>query len=1276
MAVAVRSLSGLTLLVAVSLATTALGQQLTPEQQGALLLNSARAAYNEQAYPVSVTRFREYLAKFGNQKDAASARYGLALALLSMPEKDYAGAIEQLRPLVDQKDFADQPYAAYYLGVAQRGLGVRELAQATAKPNEAANHTTIARQRFEEALRSYATAVAAFTNRAAKPNTAEQEWLARSLCDQAELLLRTGKTKEAVALVAPFVADPVLIKTRFRGLGLYYHGFGSFLLHDYQAAGKSLNLLTPFADPVYGLHARYLLARTLQQSEERTEAALHYEAVQKDYERLKAAAIESLKNPAQFAKDPDEKVRLETLAKGPLPDAVSRATFALAVLQYENGNFGDALGRFTTFIQQTPGSPLVSDARLRQGFCQVQLKQYAEAIKTLQPLVDKEPRLADQAVLWIGKAQVAAADPNQPQPFAAALQAAMTSFRTAADRASQLASKDPEAAFRRGEALLELADTQQKATQYREAATTFNQILTDKLLPRREEELLHHQLSALQLAGDYTGSDALCTRFQQQHPKSTLLPAVLFRYAENAWFGVQAGDKDPAIRAKAEEMNKRVDEALKRYTILVEKYPDFPHIGLARFGMSLLLIRQGNYEKAATLLEAIPQAERTGQLAQAPYLLADCLVRLAPTKADDALAAGKMEEQLKAAVEQLDAFLAASPTVAEAPDALLKLGLCHQRLAALIAQPAEKQKSFAAARAAYERLVQQHPKSEFVPQAVFERAKSMGQAGDLNGSMNELRRFTQDPLKAAPVAPMAVVQLAMLLRGQQKYAEAAELLNTCRQAHETTLLADKARAEWVPVVRAIHGLCLKEAGKFADARAVFQQIASQTPNRPEGIEALLRIAQCSIEEGRLKISAARKQLATATLKQPDQQAANTQLAEGLQTVRTAVQHLETQAQQLKGKEQAAETRARMMYDAAWGYRLLAEPEVAAASATAKAALLKQLHDEAAKKAGPGSPAPVIAVTDVPLVQVPLQPSEKKARELYDLLCKELPAVPLATDARFELAELLADRGEHDAALALLNAALDKEPPQELADKIHIRLGTCEAMKGNSKEALAQFDAVAQNPKSVLAGQAQYRAGECLMLQKNWAEAAKRLAIFRDQQPFHNVPGISDKALLRLGQVLAQSGQWDQSRQALELLVQRFSSSPWVNEARYGIGWAWQNQKQFDNAVKVYEQIVSATAEIVAARAQLQIGLCRLEQKRHPEATTALLVVPFSYDYPELNAAALCEAGRAFVESKQPEQAERLFQRVLKEHPDSQWAAAAKERIAALSNGAPNKRTSP
>ena len=157
-------------------------------------------------------------------------------------------------------------------------------------------------------------------------------------------------------------------------------------------------------------------------------------------------------------------------------------------------------------------------------------------------------------------------------------------------------------------------------------------------------------------------------------------------------------------------------------------------------------------------------------------------------------------------------------------------------------------------------------------------------------------------------------------------------------------------------------------------------------------------------------------------------------------------------------------------------------------------------------------------------------------------------------------------------------------------------------------------------------------------------------------------------MLRLGFALGKQNDWDKSRQAYDLLVNRFPSSPWLHDARYGIGWSWQNQKQYDNAANVYGQVASATMTEVGARAQLQIGLCRLEQKKHPEAISALLVVPYTFDYPELSASALCEAARGLIETKQNAQAQRLLERVLKDHPDSKWAEVAKERLEALKKG--------
>jgi TolA-binding protein len=1253
-------------------ATTVSGQAVPADQAAEMLLTSARTAYNNKDYPFAAGRFREFLAKYGSHKEVNAARYGLALSLIEGPDKDYNGAVEQLNPLAGVKDATDYPFYLYYLGLAQRGQGVKALAQIPAKPNEAPQLKDAARQRFDEAAKQFAAAVDAFAGRAKNPDPEKDlpldlEWSARARCDLAEMLLRNAKPKEARDAAAPFASDKLLAKSRYHGQGLYYHGFACFQQKDEPAAGRSLSQLAPFSDPVFGTHARYLMARVHHAADERAEAAADYQGVLDDHAKQKVAAAEALKQPDRFKNDPDEKARLEALTRDPVPDHVARAAFFLGVMQYEDGKFAEALAKLAEFVKQNPTSPLAAEAQLRQGFCQVQLKQWAEAQKILQPLSEKEPRLADQCLLWIAKSQVGAADPNNAPAFEQALKTALDTFRRAAEKAGQML--DAEAKARRGEILFETADAQQLAKQFKEAAATYTTILNDKLTPTREEEAAQGVPAALQLAGDYAESDKACQRFRDAYPKSPLLPAVSFRFAENACFSAQAAEKLPNPDDKKRETAKWYDEALKRYQTVVDRYPESPNVNLARYGLAMCHYHKGDLERARAALETIAGAERTGDLAVAPYHLADCLIRLAPIKADDAVAAGKLEEQLKQASELLSGFVAAQPDRPQAPDALIKLGFCQQRLAGVLAQGPDQAAALAAARTAYEQLLQKYAKSDLAPQAKFERAKVLASQKDVNGAVNELRQFAaNDPWKAAPSAPMALLHLATLLRGQNQAQQAADVLAQCRKDWETKLQADPARAGWVPLLQYHHGVALREAGKRGDARAVFDLVVKQAADRPEAGDAALRFGQCLKDDGQQKMTDAAKKLATSNLKPEEIDAAKKLMDDGVKDLRDAVQYLTQQAEALKQKQPTAEARGRMFYEAAWACRTLADLEITAARDKILQEQWQKRKDEVAKKTPPGRSPPFVPPPDVPLAAVPPQPSEGQARAQYQALIAGFPDLPLATDARFELAEVLTERGEHDGAVKLLNDALDKEPTPELAEKIKVRLGAALLAKGDAKKALDKLTAVANNPKSAMAPQAAYRAGECQLALGKPDEAAKALAVFRDKPEFQNVPNLTDRALLRLGAALSQLKQWDASRQAYEQVFNRFGNSPWANEARYGAGWCLQNQQKYDEAVNYYNQVTANTATELAARAQLSVGQCRLAQKKYAEASTAFLIVPTTYDYPSLSATALLEAARVFTEDNKAEQAVKLLERVTRDHPDTEQAEAAKKRLAELKKG--------
>jgi cellulose synthase operon protein C len=1249
--------------------------EVPPDQAAELLLNSAQKAFNEQNYPFAAAKFQEFVQKFSGHPQVNAARYGLGLSYIDGPERNFEKAIEPLSALAGNPGFAEHPYAVYYLGLAYRGAALNDLVLAATKQGDEQKQIRgRAEGRMQEALKQFAGALTELSAKLPKGEIPKElpkefDWAARARCDKAEMELRLNKLKEAIATAEPFSKDPLLMKSRYRTLGLYYHGFAAFLSQDYLVAGRTLNQLAPFNDPINGLHARYLMGRVYQISEEPDKAATMYDGVLADFDKQKKEAAEALKQPDRFKNNPTERARLESLVRNPPPDHVSGSVFFSACLLYEGGKFAEALSRFQTFAKDFPRSPLAPEASLRVGFCQVNLKQYGDAEKTLAPLVDKNPRLADQILFWLGKAQAGAAltgDPMNAPARENGLRTALATLKNAAERAGQLAANDPDARIRRAQILLETADTQQHAKLYKEAAALYEQVRNEKLLQPRDEEIAQRAIAAQHLAGDYVRSDQLCAAFQKDFPRSALLPVVLFRYAENAYFAALASEKRPDFPNKAVELPKLYDEAGKRYQAVIERYPEFERIAIARYGLAVCHFKQNQFEEAEKVLEAIPAADRTGDLINVPYLLAECLIRLAPTVADDALQIGMLQERLQQAQQNLEAYLAVSPKSPEAPDAMLKLGVCQERLAMLNAQPQERNNALAVARKTFENLANTFPKQPQGIQAVMERAKCIAFAGDKGGAVNELRRFTNDPLQQSNVAPTAVIYLATLLREQNKAEEAAAVLNNARQRHEPSLLKDQP--ERAALLRYHQGVCLLEANKPGEARSLLDTIAPMAAGKPLAVEAALRSGQARIAEATKIIEEGKKQLAAPNLNPQQRDAGNNTVRIGFNILKETAEHLQARAEEFREKQPTLEARARMFYEAAWAWRTIADRDVSSARSAMQREMQKQLQAAADKKAAPGIKAAQVPLPDVARAAVPLQPTETKAREAYRILIDSFADTLLSIEARFELAEMMAERDEHDAAIKLFKEALDKEPSDnkqpspELLDRVRLRLGDCLAAKKEYREALEKLTVVADNPKSPLKAQGQYRAALCQLELGELDKAVARLALFRDKPEFQNVAGVSDHALLRLGQSLGQLKQWDPSRQALTLLTQRYGNSPWLNEARFGIGWASQNLGQFDPAVEAFKAVTTNTATELAAKAHLQIGLCRLEQKRYGEAATALLVVPYTFDYPELSAAALTEAARALVGDKKPDQAEIQLRKVIKDYPNSEWAKVAQKRL--------------
>ena len=122
--------------------------------------------------------------------------------------------------------------------------------------------------------------------------------------------------------------------------------------------------------------------------------------------------------------------------------------------------------------------------------------------------------------------------------------------------------------------------------------------------------------------------------------------------------------------------------------------------------------------------------------------------------------------------------------------------------------------------------------------------------------INELNRFKNDPLKAAPVAPLALLRCSQLLRGQNKSADAAQLLQDARNAFEGPLASDPVRAAWASLLVYHHGLAVRETGKLVDAQKIFEQVVQKYATSNEAPDAAWRAGQCRHDDVMAKYQAA------------------------------------------------------------------------------------------------------------------------------------------------------------------------------------------------------------------------------------------------------------------------------------------------------------------------------------------------------------------------------------------------------------------------------------
>jgi len=299
--------------------------------------------------------------------------------------------------------------------------------------------------------------------------------------------------------------------------------------------------------------------------------------------------------------------------------------------------------------------------------------------------------------------------------------------------------------------------------------------------------------------------------------------------------------------------------------------------------------------------------------------------------------------------------------------------------------------------------------------------------------------------------------------------------------------------------------------------------------------------------------------------------------------------------------------------------------------------------------------------------------DEEAATAYRQLLEGTPSASVEAYACLDLAQIALGAKRTDEALVLIErcrGAAGKLPSAEAAKiterETYVR-ALCLSAAGKAAEAAKALEDFEKTyPSSDLLPSVRLTLGDALGQSGRARDAAAVLSRVANDPAVGANRGY---ALLKLGEVSANASLWDESEKAYSAFLESESSNALWFQARFGQGWARENQSKYDAACEAYRDVVERHEGPTAARAQFQIGECLYAQKKLEEAIRELLKVDVLYGYPEWSAAALYEAGRCMKELGREKEAAAQFEEVIKRFPETRWAGLAKQVPAAISAGA-------
>ena len=1028
---------------------------LTVVSIAAAAVSAQEAAEAEQSPPQQVDPATKKLL-------AAHGLYQRGLFKLAAPEFE-----EFLR---DNPKHADTATARYALAVCRYRLN--EFEPAIQLLNEVLRDETF-KQRDEAlavlghshlARREYDKSVAAFDELLARHAQSKQAETAA--LNRAQVLYLAGRKPEALDASQKFLDG--YPQSAERPTGLYFLALSQYSLNKPADAAQTLSrLLQSHGDSRHALDATLLLGQCL-------EAKSDLDGAADQYRRFIDAAPAARKADGQYS---------------------------LGVALHKAGKHDEAIRELSRLAaDDSKDNPYAAPARLQLGLVQLASGKTADARRTLQQVVGRDPDRRDAAAYAIAQCDIAD-----------------RKWDAARSTLDDLATRQPPPA-NLPQVLLDRAVCAAELGMHEQAASELEQFLARHGDSPQSDEARYRQAYSLHKLGKYDASRAAGQRVAAKKD-SPFAPFAAELDAENLFLLANYGDAGKAFEQLAQQSKE--DDRRLRFELRRAQCRYFA----------------GDYPGATALLSPLAQQDPVAQreeLQPALFLLGDALLQQ-----------GKNAD----AVEPLERYVRALRVSGKGKpearvEAQFKLGLAQLRAA----------NTDAADRTFAEVASAGPAESPWVQRALFERGQLLYKAKKPDGAADALARVVKSSAPDELAAP-AKYLLGWIDFDAKRYEPAAAKWKDVVDQHPKHALASDAAFQ--------RGVALKEAQQHDAALAAFndylakfsggphaaraRQLAAAelaALNRPDEAEAMLATlasdtqavtdavlydlawAQRAKKDPKAATETYRRLIAkfgTGKLAP----AARAELAELLyadNNYSEAAQLLEAVVADDKADEK---TLLAARYRLGWCYEKLGQKDRAAATLASFA----EKHGDSELAASALLQAGLSYAADGRLDN-----AERSLKQMLD----KFPSHKQASVALLKLGEVQAEAKDFDASQQTFQQFLDRYSSDPLAYRARFGIGWALENRKRFDEARQAYEKVIAATNTETAARAQFQIGETWLAEEKFDQAVAALLAVEDVYAY---PQWSARALLEAGRTFEQMKQPDQAKAQYKVVTEKYKDAP-------------------------------------------------------------------------------------------------------------------------------------